>query len=201
MDPERCRTHGPAATAAGSREPAARTGGAPARARAAPMPRNSQPCRRAGAITCANSRSEDGWRALRVAEQTPPRGEVRTSQGLEPTPEQRTAIDAIAAARGAFAPFLLHGVTGSGKTEVYLRAIEAVVARGEQALVLVPEIALTPQLVARFAAALRRAARGAALVAPGPGAAAGLARGTQRHGAGRDRDALGRSSRRSRGRD
>ena len=93
-----------------------------------------------------------GWIArLRVAEQTPPRGEVRTSQGLEPTPEQRTAIDAIAAARGAFAPFLLHGVTGSGKTEVYLRAIEAVVARGEQALVLVPEIALTPQLVARFA--------------------------------------------------
>ena len=93
-----------------------------------------------------------GWIArLRVAEQTPPRGEVRTSQGLEPTPEQRTAIDAIAAASGAFAPFLLHGVTGSGKTEVYLRAIEAVVARGEQALVLVPEIALTPQLVARFA--------------------------------------------------
>ena len=93
-----------------------------------------------------------GWIArLRVAEQAPPRGEVRTSQGLEPTPEQRTAIDAIAAARGAFAPFLLHGVTGSGKTEVYLRAIEAVVARGEQALVLVPEIALTPQLVARFA--------------------------------------------------
>jgi primosomal protein N' (replication factor Y) len=93
-----------------------------------------------------------GWISrLRVAEQAPARGEVRTSKGLEPTPEQRTAIDAIAAASGAFAPILLHGVTGSGKTEVYLRAIEAVVARGEQALVLVPEIALTPQLVARFA--------------------------------------------------
>ena len=94
-----------------------------------------------------------GWvTRLRVNDPPPPRAEVRTAQGLVPTPEQRHAIDAIVGAHGGFAPFLLHGVTGSGKTEVYLRAIEAVVARGEQALVLVPEIALTPQLVARFAA-------------------------------------------------
>jgi primosomal protein N' (replication factor Y) (superfamily II helicase) len=94
-----------------------------------------------------------GWvLRLRVNDPSPPRTEVRTAQGLDPTPEQRHAIDAIVGAHGGFAPFLLHGVTGSGKTEVYLRAIEAVVTRGEQALVLVPEIALTPQLVARFAA-------------------------------------------------
>ncbi|MDA8390771.1 MAG: primosomal protein N' [Gammaproteobacteria bacterium] len=64
--------------------------------------------------------------------------------------DQRSAIESIRAAQG-FAPFLLFGVTGSGKTEVYLRVIEEVVRGGRQALVLVPEIGLTPQLVARFA--------------------------------------------------
>ena len=68
----------------------------------------------------------------------------------EPTDAQRRAIDAIGGALGAYASFLLFGVTGSGKTEVYLRAIEATLARGEAAIVLVPEISLTPQTAGRF---------------------------------------------------
>ncbi|MCL2822493.1 MAG: primosomal protein N' [Polyangiaceae bacterium] len=76
-----------------------------------------------------------------------PRGSV-----LEPTEPQRVAIETIVAAIEAESSqaFLLHGITGSGKTEVYLRAIEACLRMGRGALVMVPEIALTPQLITRF---------------------------------------------------
>jgi primosomal protein N' (replication factor Y) len=67
-----------------------------------------------------------------------------------PTPPQVDAVERVAASFGRFAPFLLHGVTGSGKTEVYLHLVARTLERGAQALVLVPEISLTPQLETRF---------------------------------------------------
>jgi primosomal protein N' (replication factor Y) (superfamily II helicase) len=70
------------------------------------------------------------------------------------TDDQVNAMTRIGAAldEDAFKVLLLHGVTGSGKTELYLQALERVVAAGRQGIVLVPEIALTPQTVARFKA-------------------------------------------------
>jgi primosomal protein N' (replication factor Y) (superfamily II helicase) len=68
------------------------------------------------------------------------------------TPQQAAALETIDAATASTPsplPWLLYGVTGSGKTEVYLRLIEQTIARGQQALLLVPEINLTPQLEAR----------------------------------------------------
>jgi primosomal protein N' (replication factor Y) len=67
------------------------------------------------------------------------------------TPEQAQALEQLLPLRGDAAPVLLQGVTGSGKTELYLRCAAAALARGRQVLVLVPEINLTPQLEARFA--------------------------------------------------
>ena len=70
------------------------------------------------------------------------------AEGLPLTPSQGAAVEALCANLGAFTAHLLLGVTGSGKTEVYLRVIDAVLKQNRQALLLVPEISLTPQLEA-----------------------------------------------------
>lgn len=84
-----------------------------------------------------------------VSREAPP-GQAVPSAGPKLTDEQARAVEAIEPKFGAFHCHLLDGVTGSGKTEVYMCLIESVLARGLQAMVLVPEIGLTPQLLQRF---------------------------------------------------
>ena len=72
------------------------------------------------------------------------------SQRLALTPDQARALSVIKTVRG-FQPILLHGVTGSGKTEIYMQAVEHFLGAGKTSLLLVPEIGLTPQLTDRFA--------------------------------------------------
>ena len=77
------------------------------------------------------------------------------SETLSLNRSQQRAADSIFAAGERFAAFLLNGVTGSGKTEVYLELINRLASAGSQALVLIPEIGLTPQIVSRFRARLK----------------------------------------------
>ena len=81
----------------------------------------------------------------------PGEAEVKmSSTDIKPTNEQSFAITEVLKSSSEFNGFLLHGVTGSGKTEVYLSITEQLLKKGKQVLVLVPEIGLTPQMISRF---------------------------------------------------
>lgn len=109
-------------------------------------------------ITDLRVLAEDDWITLRREEvwrDSLEDYEFLPDQPPTLTPDQGAAwehIERAMEAEGPVRPFLLHGVTGSGKTELYLRAVEKALERGQSALVLVPEIALTPQTVRRFGA-------------------------------------------------
>jgi len=96
--------------------------------------------------------------------------EPEAASAPEPTNDQRAALDGIGAALDRFGVHLIHGVTGSGKTELYMRLMTRVLDAGKTALVLVPEIALTPQTAGRFVARFREA--GVALLHSGMSASA-----------------------------
>jgi len=110
----------------------------------------------------ARALARRGWAACRMEAAADAEGRDVNSEGATIagarahrtgpplTPEQAHAVERVCGSLGRFAAWVLHGVTGSGKTEVYMQGIEEALRQGRRALVLVPEIGLTPQLVARF---------------------------------------------------
>ena len=131
------------------------------------------PPRRGGVDAPSKAKAQTGWREAPVrqgeasiedrqdisAELTTPARQLLLSCRASPplrggelvmTPDQTKALSTINSTPG-FRPILLHGVTGSGKTEIYMQAVEHFLAAGKTSLILVPEIGLTPQLTDRFA--------------------------------------------------
>ena len=102
------------------------------------------------AINLAQSWVDAGWVEKRPAASPDAKPDFTANAQHELTDEQRCAVDSISAALGSYSPWLLEGITGSGKTEVYFRLIEQAASRGLQTLLMVPEINLTPQLEERF---------------------------------------------------
>ncbi len=112
-------------------------------------------------ITALRHKGLIAARTGRVRQHKPEAAATRIEpSAVVPNPAQQAALDAILASLRSreHQTILVHGVTGSGKTEVYIRAIEEVVGYGRQAIVLVPEISLTPQTVERFRARFGRVA-------------------------------------------
>ena len=113
-----------------------------------------------GPVTALRRKGLIRSRSGRVPSRPPPEPVSAGQEHLVLNPHQQAALDTILAALGSrkHRTVLIHGVTGSGKTEVYIQAIQEVIHFGRQAIVLVPEISLTPQTVERFRSRFGRVA-------------------------------------------
>jgi primosomal protein N' (replication factor Y) (superfamily II helicase) len=103
-------------------------------------------------IQCLQAKGLLSFSRREVCRNLSVQSELKPYPKPEPTSNQEAVLGEILKGIHSkrFSPFLVYGVTGSGKTEIYLRAIEEVLVQGQEAIILVPEISLTPQLLSRF---------------------------------------------------